>query len=104
MESENSTAERSGWNLSPENITEPFRKLYSLLNSMNLQDRLFVLPLPELLHAADWAVRAEAAILHVAKKNAENHIKIQLAAEKTAADNHGKTVAELFDEESRDSQ
>jgi hypothetical protein len=56
------------------------------------------------LHAADWAVRAEAAILHVAKKNAENHIKIQLAAEKTAADNHGKTVAELFDEESRDSQ
>lgn len=94
-----SEAERAGWDASPENITEPFRRLYSLLNSMGLQGRSFVLGLSELQQAADWAVRAESAILAEGKKAEENLQKLQLAAEKAAAENHGKTVAELFEEE-----
>lgn len=84
---------------SPENIAEPFRRLFSLLNSMGLQGRNFALSVPAVEIAAEAADSAYQALMDAAKKKEEELEQAQLAADVTAKEQGSKTVAELMEEE-----
>lgn len=79
---------------SAENITEPFRRILALLQSMNIHGRNFALSIPELEVAAAAADSAHQAILDAGKTKQIQETTIERGVDE---DYRGKTVQELME-------